>query len=175
MVPRQIPGMARLLELTPELWDHYTDAPAPEETTMTQPTGMTLDQAHKVLADLHDPAETYAERMTRVGAEADALRKRGSKLARKLLHLYIGRMNAQGPKATAVAGARFAGACEALSALHGWTESAWQMAVIESWQQHDGSRRPAFTPTSPEGNLAYLRWEAGIAETIDAHVKKLMY
>jgi hypothetical protein len=29
VVPHQIPGMARLLPLTPELWAHYADWPEP--------------------------------------------------------------------------------------------------------------------------------------------------
>lgn len=46
--PQQIPGMARLMPLTPELIAHYSDTP--QEPAMTQPTATpvrTLQQAAK--------------------------------------------------------------------------------------------------------------------------------
>jgi hypothetical protein len=118
--------------------------------------------------------ETYAQRRAREVAEADALRARGSKLARKLLALQTQRMDAQGPKAQAVAIARLEGAAEALAALHGYTPHAYEMAVIGPWQKAcTAGPRPVMN-YAPGGNLPLLRWEADLAEAIDAELAKLI-
>lgn len=54
--PRQLPGMARLMELTPELYAHYAD-PAPVEQTMACPNcgqPVAWDTAHDPNAWRHE-------------------------------------------------------------------------------------------------------------------------
>ena len=120
--------------------------------------------------------ESYSAKRSRIEAENDAFRARGSKLARKLLALMTARMDAhkQGPKAEAVAIARLEGAAEALAALHGYTPHAWEMTVISSWQRACGAAGPR--PVMSHGlggNQALLAWEAALAEDIDAELAKL--
>lgn len=115
--------------------------------------------------------ETYTQRKTRVIAENDALRARGSRLARKLLALQIGHMDAKGATHQSVAIARFQGATMILAAEHGYTEHAYEMAVIGPWRANP--YRPE-TTSGVGGNTAYLRWEAEMAEAIDAELAKLI-
>jgi hypothetical protein len=116
-------------------------------------------------------SETYAQRKTREIAQADALRKRGSRLARKLLALQIGHMDAKGATHQSVAIARFQGAIMLLAAEHGYTDHAYEMAVIGPWRANP--HRPVLSH-GPGGNLAYLTWEAEMAEAIDAELAKLI-
>lgn len=183
--PVQIPGMARLMPLTPELYAHYADTPTTQEPAMTDTDTATCitctvtedgaacfgcGTVQPAAAD-PTPYTSYADKRTQVYAEADALRARGSKLARKLLALQIAHMDAQGPKAQAVAIARLDGACVALAALHGFTEHAWLMAVVAPWQAD--WQRPVVSH-GLGGNLEYLRWEARMAEAIDAELARLL-
>lgn len=116
--------------------------------------------------------ETYAEKRSRIEAENDAFRKRGSKLARKLLALQLACEGAQRPTDVKTTSAALRGATQVLAAMHGWTETAWHLAVLAPFQAAKGDR-PAMGH-GLGGNQAYLAWEASLAEAIDAEITKLV-
>jgi len=116
--------------------------------------------------------ETYTEKRSRIAAEADTHRKRGSKLAHKLLALHLAMEDAVRPVDRKTAAARLGGACDVLAALHGWTETAWHLAVLDSYRSL-AMVRPVLNHNLG-GNLAYLSWEAEVVEAIDAQLAKLV-